>query len=113
MRTIEYVWIGGNNELRSKIKVLEDNIETIPDWNYDGSSTNQASGEDSEVIIKPRCIFNDPFQKGQLVLINLTHILTEQSIHQKVKSKVPLTQNKLKNKKQLSKLVHLLKLIFL
>jgi glutamine synthetase len=75
MRTVEYVWIGGNNELRSKIKVLENeneiDIETIPDWNYDGSSTNQASGEDSEVIIKPRCIFKDPFQKyygGQLVL---------------------------------------------
>ena len=72
MRTVEYVWIGGNNELRSKIKVLEDDeTRTIPDWNYDGSSTNQASGEDSEVIIKPRCIFKDPFQKypgGQLVL---------------------------------------------
>ena len=28
MRTVEYVWIGGNNELRSKIKVLEDEMIT-------------------------------------------------------------------------------------
>jgi glutamine synthetase len=64
MRTVEYVWIGGNNELRSKIKVLEEgDMAIIPDWNYDGSSTNQASGEDSEVIIKPRCIFRSPFNR--------------------------------------------------
>jgi hypothetical protein len=27
------------------------------EWNYDGSSTNQAPGHDSEVIIKPRAVF--------------------------------------------------------
>ena len=80
MRTVEYVWIGGNNELRSKIKVLEGKTQTIndhrdvskhniPEWNYDGSSTEQATGENSEVIIKPRCIFYDPFKsQGELVL---------------------------------------------
>lgn len=67
---VEYVWIGGNNELRSKTKVITiDDIndaslqlQDIPEWNYDGSSTEQASGSDSEVIIKPRAIFNDPFR---------------------------------------------------
>ena len=56
---IEYIWIGGNNELRSKIKVIHSNsgLKKIPDWNFDGSSTNQAKGNDSEVIIKPRANF--------------------------------------------------------
>ena len=63
---IEYVWIGGNNELRSKTKVIELNknliLNDVPEWNYDGSSTKQATGEESEIIIKPKCLFIDPFR---------------------------------------------------
>ena len=64
-KIVEYVWIGGNNKLRSKTKVIYDeiySIENIPDWNFDGSSTNQASGLDSEIIIKPKALFYDPFR---------------------------------------------------
>ena len=62
---VEYVWIGGNNELRGKTKVLNKIItcvKELPDWNFDGSSTDQASGDDSEVILKPRRLFPDPFR---------------------------------------------------
>lgn len=62
---LEYVWIGGHDELRSKTKVVSDKvqcIEDIPSWNYDGSSTDQALGTDSEVILKPCALFNDPFR---------------------------------------------------
>ena len=56
----EYVWIGGNGELRSKIRTINGCFSNInnhknyefPDWNYDGSSTQQATGDDSEVIIR-------------------------------------------------------------
>lgn len=65
---LEYVWIDNNYNLRSKVKVMYneciDSINNIPEWNYDGSSTNQSSGEDSEVIIKPQRMFSstkDPF----------------------------------------------------
>jgi glutamine synthetase len=64
---VEYVWIGGNNSLRGKTKVMDRavySVDDLSDWNYDGSSTNQASGVDSEVIIKPRALFNDPFRRG-------------------------------------------------
>jgi glutamine synthetase len=37
-------------------------IDTLPKWNFDGSSTNQAPGDDSEVIIYPQRIFKDPFR---------------------------------------------------
>ena len=64
---VEYVWIGGNNNLRGKTKVMDGEVNSVADlseWNYDGSSTNQAAGEDSEVIIKPCALFNDPFRRG-------------------------------------------------
>ena len=60
----EYVWIDGNNDLRSKSRVLSnrlDNIDHIPDWNYDGSSTHQAKGKNSEIILKPCAIFNKKY----------------------------------------------------
>jgi len=71
---IEYVWIDGNGKLRSKARVLADDA-LIPHWNFDGSSTCQASGSDSEVIIVPRAIFNDPFRKNnnKMVMCDTYH----------------------------------------
>ena len=44
----EYVWLGGTMaDLRSKTKTLTKAVkkpEELPDWNYDGSSTDQAPG---------------------------------------------------------------------
>ena len=61
---LEYVWIDNDYHLRSKMKVVHNTcidtirVEDIPEWNYDGSSTNQSSGSDSEVIIKPCRMFS-------------------------------------------------------
>lgn len=41
----------------------------LPKWNYDGSSTGQAPGEDSEVILYPQAIFKDPFRRGNNILV--------------------------------------------
>ena len=73
----EYIWLGGNNELRSKTKVIynnnysldSNNIDALPKWNYDGSSTGQASGSYSEVIIIPRFACKCPFRKGNNILV--------------------------------------------
>lgn len=35
--------------------------EEISWWNFDGSSTGQAEGTNSEVYLKPVALFNDPF----------------------------------------------------
>jgi hypothetical protein len=40
-----------------------------PIWNFDGSSTGQAPGEDSEVLIKPQAIYPDPFRGGDNILV--------------------------------------------
>ena len=62
---IEYIWIDANNQLRGKTKIIDykvDFVNDLPNWNFDGSSTEQADGNDSEVVLKPRALFNDPFR---------------------------------------------------
>ena len=62
----EYVWVDAKGECRSKTRTLpvERTLEvaSLPKWNYDGSSTDQAPGADSEVILQPQRIFADPFR---------------------------------------------------
>merc|ERR1719453_1121649 len=41
----------------------------LPEWNFDGSSTGQAPGDDSEVILKPQAVFRDPFLGGDAILV--------------------------------------------
>ena len=64
----EYIRIDADNNLRSKSRVIKNqeysNDPTeLPLWNFDGSSTGQAPGIDSEVYLKPIKIYNDPFSK--------------------------------------------------
>jgi glutamine synthetase len=68
----EYIWIDGVNELRSKTKTLTSSpqtIEELPEWNFDGSSTEQAPGHDSDIILIPVAKFKDPFRKGENILV--------------------------------------------
>ena len=68
---VQYVWLGGNNEFRSKTRVLYENIQVlsqVPKWNYDGSSTEQADGTDSEIILVPCKIFPDPIRYGNAII---------------------------------------------
>ena len=49
----EYIWVDGQKptaKLRSKGKVVSDG-ETPPIWGFDGSSTNQAPGENSALSL--------------------------------------------------------------
>ena len=68
---VEYVWLDANNNPRSKTRVISDRSDllSLPIWNYDGSSTGQANGDDSEVIIKPGPIFKDPFRGENNIMV--------------------------------------------
>jgi glutamine synthetase len=87
------VWIGGNNELRSKSKVgispttlliplifnviipfqtitqKVTDLSQLPNWDFDGSSTNQAPGHDSDVYLRPAAFYKDPFRGGDNILV--------------------------------------------
>ena len=62
---LEYVWLGANNELRSKTKVVSGEVSLVaemPLWSFDGSSTEQAPGNHSDCILKPVKAYPNPFQ---------------------------------------------------
>ena len=68
---LEYIWLDGKNNFRSKIRVINSvitSIKDIPIWNYDGSSTYQASSEDSEITLFPCAAYKNPLNPGFLVL---------------------------------------------
>ena len=72
----DYVWIGGDGELRSKTRVLYDAnvLSDIPEWNYDGSSTNQADGASSEIFLSPKRLFTCPFRDNGVIVICDTYL---------------------------------------
>lgn len=70
---LEYVWIDGTKEkLRSKTRVVTKppkTIEDIPEWNFDGSSTQQAHESNTDIYLKPVAMFKDPFLGGDNRLV--------------------------------------------
>ena len=38
---------------------------SYPDWNFDGSSTGQAEGSNSDVYLYPVAMYMDPFRKNE------------------------------------------------
>lgn len=75
---VEYIWLDGAvpvQQLRSKTKIVPfeetpTNVDQFPDWSYDGSSTNQAEGQDSDVLLQPVCFVKDPLRgEGHYLLL--------------------------------------------
>ncbi|MFD2350617.1 glutamine synthetase beta-grasp domain-containing protein [Nonomuraea ferruginea] len=67
----EYIWIDGTEPtalLRSKTKILADGAEP-PVWGFDGSSTNQAKGFKSDLVLRPVLTCPDPIRGGDHVLV--------------------------------------------
>jgi glutamine synthetase len=70
----EYIWLGGNNEFRSKIRVidLQDynfQLSDLPIWNFDGSSTNQTITEETEIVLKPIKYVLSPFLNNSYLVL--------------------------------------------
>jgi glutamine synthetase len=73
---LEYIWLDGYEptpNLRSKTKIAAfegmPELEDLPIWNFDGSSTRQAPGDNSDCLLQPVALFPDPArQDGLLVL---------------------------------------------
>ena len=69
---IEYIWLDGYKpepNLRSKIKITNnviDNINEVPIWGFDGSSTMQAEGFSSDCYLKPVRLYSHSFIKSNI-----------------------------------------------
>ncbi|HEV7923351.1 MAG TPA: glutamine synthetase GlnII [Thermoanaerobaculia bacterium] len=83
----EYIWIDGQKptaKLRSKTKILDGpvkKVEDIPEWGFDGSSTYQATGHFSDLLLRPVKIVRDPLH-GEHDLLVLCEVLNpDGSVH--------------------------------
>ena len=84
---LEYIWLDGYEpvpNLRSKTKIAEfvgfPTVDQIPEWGFDGSSTRQALGSDSDCILKPVSVFSDP-ARTNAVLVMCEVMLPDGSPH--------------------------------
>lgn len=64
---VTYIWIDGSSPtqmLRSKVKIVPTKnsltVTDLPQWNFDGSSTYQALGHDSDLLLQPVSCVPDP-----------------------------------------------------
>lgn len=83
----EYLWIDGTNptaRLRSKAKVLNRSVyrlEDIPEWGFDGSSTEQAEGHASDCRLKPVHFVKDPIRGGENIIVMCEVYNSDGSVH--------------------------------
>ena len=76
MTTVEYIWLDGSEEmpqLRSKTRVFSEKtlgeIGELPDWSFDGGSTQQGDLKDSDRILKPVRLYRNPFSEGNYMAL--------------------------------------------
>ena len=85
----EYIWIDGTEPspmLRSKTKILPDgaeigDLEAAPIWGFDGSSTNQAPGANTDCVLRPVFSCADPIRGGNNVLVMCEVLLPDMTPH--------------------------------
>lgn len=71
LSSAEYIWLDGaqpTQELRSKTRVISFspgkivNLSSFPEWGFDGSSTYQATGKKSDLVLQPVNFVTDPLR---------------------------------------------------
>ena len=81
---LEYLWLDGCNptQIRSKTKIVKSFGRMgaeAPIWGFDGSSTNQAEGSNSDCVLKPVRVYPNPlesstYQQGSIVLCEVWNV---------------------------------------
>lgn len=85
--SVEYVWLDAQNKCRSKMRVLQisnsedltdyEFMKLLPLWNFDGSSTDQATTENSEVILKPQAVFKHAFYEAEYKIMDSYFVICD------------------------------------
>lgn len=79
----EYIWVDGTEptrRLRSKTRIVTDPND-LPEWGFDGSSTNQAPGNSSDCALKPVCVVPDPMRGAPHILVLCEVYDAEGNVH--------------------------------
>jgi glutamine synthetase len=79
----EYIWIDGTEPsplLRSKTRIVADG-KAPGIWGFDGSSTNQALGHDSDCVLRPVFSCPDPLRGPSDMLVMCEVLLTDFTPH--------------------------------
>jgi len=73
MHKLEYLWLDGctPTQIRSKTKVVKEfgTKEEAPVWGFDGSSTQQAEGSDSDCVLKPVRVYPNPLDTNSSIVL--------------------------------------------
>ena len=69
---LDYIWLDGYKptaNIRTKAQIIEVDaaevsLDDVPVWGFDGSSTQQAEGHDSDCILQPVRVYNNPLREN-------------------------------------------------
>ena len=84
----EYIWLDGTKptaQIRSKTKIIAPGCSMkakAPVWSFDGSSTNQAPGEDSDCVLNPVYTYRDPLRGKDNILVLCEVLYTDGMPHE-------------------------------
>jgi glutamine synthetase len=75
---LEYIWLDGYTPvagLRGKTKIVDGDAESFaledcPMWGFDGSSTKQAEGKNSDCHLKPVALFKDSTKRNAFIVMS-------------------------------------------
>jgi len=79
----EYIWIDGTTPsplVRSKTRIVADGKQPGI-WGFDGSSTNQATGDNSDCVLRPVYVCKDPLRGPTDKLVMCEVLLTDMTPH--------------------------------
>jgi glutamine synthetase len=74
MHKLEYLWLDGCNptQIRSKTKIVKSfgrEGGEAPIWGFDGSSTEQAEGKNSDCVLKPVRVYPHPSEQDSSIIL--------------------------------------------
>ncbi len=84
---LEYIWLDGHEPthgLRSKTKIIKGpvtKLSDLPEWGFDGSSTEQAEGKFSDCRLTPVFFLPDPIRGAPHLLVMCEVFNADGSVH--------------------------------
>ena len=74
---MDYIWLDGfqpTANIRTKAQIVErdsfdGDLDDVPVWGFDGSSTHQAEGRDSDCILQPARVYENPLREDSYFVL--------------------------------------------